>query len=100
MTSTSKTMTTFLPLAGRRVFAPGQAVGSVLGRVKHRWTSWRNRRHLSHLYELDDYLLRDLGLERRDISAALHHSGNEDPTRLLNVLADARLRLELSRNIT
>ncbi|MBV2144189.1 DUF1127 domain-containing protein [Falsochrobactrum sp. TDYN1] len=99
MTAMSKTLITSIPATGPRSFMPGQLVGAAFASVKRRWTSWRNRRHVLHLRELDDYLLRDIGLQHRDIDMVLHLHGGEDPTQILNTLADVRLRFEANRYI-
>ena len=46
----------------------------------------RNRRHVAALGELDDHLLRDIGLQRADILAALAQPRHRDPSRMLKIL--------------
>ncbi|MBD2751249.1 DUF1127 domain-containing protein [Microvirga sp. BT688] len=46
----------------------------------------RNRRQVVALGELDDHLLRDIGLERTDVVAALAHPLYRDPSRMLKIL--------------
>jgi len=46
----------------------------------------RNRRHVAALSELDDHLLRDIGLERADLRAALAQPRHRDPSRMLKIL--------------
>jgi len=46
----------------------------------------RNRRHVVALGELDDHLLRDIGLERADILSALAQPHYRDPLRMLKIL--------------
>jgi uncharacterized protein YjiS (DUF1127 family) len=46
----------------------------------------RNRRHVAALGELDDHLLRDIGLERTDVLTALAQPRHRDPSRMLKAL--------------
>ncbi|MFC4171529.1 DUF1127 domain-containing protein [Microvirga sp. GCM10011540] len=46
----------------------------------------RNRRQVAALGELDNHLLRDIGLERTDILSALAQPGYRDPSRMLKIL--------------
>jgi uncharacterized protein YjiS (DUF1127 family) len=46
----------------------------------------RNRQHVAALGELDDHLLRDIGLERTDVLAALAQPRYRDPSRMLEIL--------------
>lgn len=46
----------------------------------------RNRRQVAALAELDDHLLRDIGLERTDVLAALAQPRHRDPSRMLKIL--------------
>jgi uncharacterized protein YjiS (DUF1127 family) len=46
----------------------------------------RNRRQVIALGELDDHLLRDIGLERADILAVLAQPHHRDPSRMLKIL--------------
>jgi uncharacterized protein YjiS (DUF1127 family) len=46
----------------------------------------RNRRHVTALSELDDHLLRDIGLQRADVLAALAQPPHRDPSRMLKIL--------------
>ena len=46
----------------------------------------QNRRHVLALSELDDHLLRDIGLLRADVLAALAQPRHRDPSRMLKVL--------------
>ena len=46
----------------------------------------RNRRHVAALGELDGHLLRDIGLQRADILAALAQPRHRDPSRMLKIL--------------
>ncbi len=46
----------------------------------------RNRRQVAVLGELDDRLLRDIGLERADVLAVLSQPRYRDPSRMLKIL--------------
>jgi uncharacterized protein YjiS (DUF1127 family) len=46
----------------------------------------RNRRHVVALGELDDHLLRDIGLEWSDVLSALAQPRYRDPSRMLKIL--------------
>jgi|GEM_PF-1611177 len=54
--------------------------------VLHLLRAARNRRHVVALGELDDHLLRDIGLERTDVLAALAQPRHRDPSRMLKIL--------------
>ncbi|HZH11955.1 MAG TPA: DUF1127 domain-containing protein [Microvirga sp.] len=45
-----------------------------------------NRRQVVALRELDDYLLRDIGLERADVLTVLGQPLHRDPSRMLKIL--------------
>jgi uncharacterized protein YjiS (DUF1127 family) len=46
----------------------------------------RNRRQVVALGELDDHLLRDIGLQRADVLAVLAQPRHRDPSRMLKIL--------------
>ena len=46
----------------------------------------RNRRQVTALRELDDHLLRDIGLQRADVLAVLAQPRHRDPSRMLKIL--------------
>ncbi len=50
----------------------------ILNALKARHNQWRDRRALRSLMDRDDYTLRDIGLTRQDISAALSDPTVED----------------------
>ena len=54
--------------------------------VLHLARAARNRHHVSALSDLDDHLLRDIGLERTDVLAALAQPRHRDPSRMLKIL--------------
>ena len=54
--------------------------------VLHLAQAARNRRHVVTLGELDDHLLRDIGLKRTDVLAALAQPRHRDPLRMLRIL--------------
>ncbi|RCW27367.1 uncharacterized protein DUF1127 [Ciceribacter lividus] len=65
------------PTLAARLAATWQAMKSVLRAL-------RNRRAANRLADLDDALLRDIGLSRADVESILRTSGiADDPSRLL-----------------
>ncbi|MBD7991446.1 DUF1127 domain-containing protein [Ochrobactrum quorumnocens] len=99
MTAISKTTITPLPATSATTSVLKQMVQAVFTSVLRCWTLFRNRRHVMHLNELDNYLLKDIGLQSGDIYTAIHQRGADDPTRVLAALADARSRVEATRHI-
>ncbi|WP_273727077.1 DUF1127 domain-containing protein [Brucella gallinifaecis] len=99
MTAISKTTMTHLPATSTLTSVLKQMVKSVFMSVMRRWTLIRNRRHVLHLNELDNYLLKDIGLQSGDVFTAIHKRSAEDPTRVLAALADARSHVEATRHI-
>lgn len=99
MTAISKTTTTYLPATSAATSTFAQTVKAVFTSALRRWMIFRNRQHVMRLNELDDYLLRDIGLHRGDVYTATHYRGKENPTRVLRSLADAQRRIEATRHI-
>lgn len=65
-----------------------------LGNVMSIWRAVRNRQEIEYLNELNDSQLRDIGLSRQDLSAALTTSTFfEDPSSYLTNSARRRTRL-------
>ena len=52
--------------------------------------SWRNRRMVTNMLELDDRLLADIGLTRGDVAASLASPGIQDPSARLAGFAHER----------
>jgi len=94
MTATSKITTTHLPATSAPTFVLAQKVKTAITSIMRRWTFSDGRRQVANLSDFDDHMLRDIGLRREDIYTATHYRGVEDPTRVLNELADARLRIK------
>lgn len=46
-------------------------LASIVDGVRNAYASWANRRRLTHLADLDDHVLSDIGLTRDDVSFAL-----------------------------
>ncbi|MDE1159632.1 MAG: hypothetical protein PW791_15420 [Neorhizobium sp.] len=66
--------------------------------VKSVWRTLSNRIKANAVYELDDYQLDDIGLTRRDVTAALDRSGLlDDPSLLLSRAARERARTRFAR---
>lgn len=67
--------------------------------VLHLLRAARNRRHVVGLGELDDHLLRDIGLQRADVLAVLVQPRHRDPSRMLKILCcHARVVVERVRD--
>ncbi len=54
--------------------------------------SWRNRRHINRLNELDDWQLNDIGLSRHDVWQGSKGSFFDDPSHYLTTVARRRSR--------
>jgi uncharacterized protein YjiS (DUF1127 family) len=54
------------------------------------WRNRRNRRSVAQLLEMDDYVLKDIGITRYDVTAALAGSPKDDPSERLKQLAAER----------
>ncbi|RDI50329.1 DUF1127 domain-containing protein [Microvirga subterranea] len=54
--------------------------------VLHLVRAARNRRQVTALNELDDHLLRDIGLQRADVVAILAQRRHRDSSRMLKIL--------------
>jgi uncharacterized protein YjiS (DUF1127 family) len=59
---------------------------AVLAKLLHFARAARNRRQIVPLSKLDDHLLRDIGLQRTDILAALAQPLHRDPSHVLKAL--------------
>jgi uncharacterized protein YjiS (DUF1127 family) len=59
-------------------------------RVAAVWRAVQNRRAVGRLAEWDDRMLRDVGLTRGDVHAALAGRVAEDPSKRLDVLSSER----------
>jgi uncharacterized protein YjiS (DUF1127 family) len=63
------------------------SIGSLLRRTMRHWN---DRRALTALSELDDYLLADIGLTRSDLDWALHQPSSALPSEELTRLVHER----------
>ena len=71
---------------------------AVFPRIKSAWRAIRNRIAAYPLSELDDHMLDDIGLSRRDVVIALDRSGAlDDPSLLLARAARERARTRFAR---
>jgi uncharacterized protein YjiS (DUF1127 family) len=91
-------------LAARPAIAPtgivpkGLAQTAVMARLKSAWRVLGNRIAASAVSDLDDRMLDDIGLSRRDVVVAIDHSGAlDDPSLLLARAARERARTRFSR---
>lgn len=71
------------------------AVSSVVGFAAALWTAMINRRAVMRLSELDDRLLRDIGLTRNDVRSSLAEPWHVDPSQRLSL---RRLERKSNRN--
>lgn len=67
-----------------------RCVAAVAMGVNARWRAFYGRRTARQLLELDDYMLRDIGITRGDVHAALSSPTPTDPTVRLRILAVER----------
>jgi uncharacterized protein YjiS (DUF1127 family) len=68
-------MTSYIGTLARPMGRRGAALPRMLGHVTAQFLKWhRRRRDRDALMRQPDYLLRDIGLERRDIDAALRRA--------------------------
>ncbi|MGH6922199.1 MAG: DUF1127 domain-containing protein [Propylenella sp.] len=80
-------------IASRSGFAAAGFVPAALQFAERTVRAWRNRRSVVRLTELDDHLLADLGLTRRDVNAALSQPLFRDPSaELRRVAGESRWR--------
>jgi uncharacterized protein YjiS (DUF1127 family) len=87
-----------IKLAGASGTVPGFFQTTVLGRIKSIWRAISNRAAANALSDLEDRMLDDIGLSRRDVVAALDRSGAlDDPSLLLARAARERARTRFSR---
>ncbi len=71
---------------------------AVFVRIKSAWRAIRNRIAAHPISELDDRMLDDIGLSRRDVVIALDRSGAlDDPALLLARAARTRARTRFAR---
>jgi uncharacterized protein YjiS (DUF1127 family) len=67
------TATTLAVNAGAGLARRAAAAAAALGNAVYRW--YRRERDRRHVLQLDDYLLRDVGLTRDGLHAALYERG-------------------------
>ncbi len=76
----------------------GLVQAAVFVRIKSAWRAIRNRIAAHPISELDDHMLADIGLSRRDVVVALDRSGAlDDPSLLLAKAARMRARTRFAR---
>ena len=81
--------TEFTPPAGAggtflRLLVTGLSRGFTL------WQAYRNRRAVAHLLAFDDHMLRDIGVTRGDVHAAMAAPISDDPSHYLAGFAHER----------
>jgi uncharacterized protein YjiS (DUF1127 family) len=73
-----------------RVVVLAQAVATM-------WTTWRRRREVGNLLQMDDWMLRDIGLSRGDVHDAMADRLTFDPSSRLASTAARHIAAERSR---
>lgn len=99
MTATGIITTTDLATTRGQASTFARMVKIVFSWFARRWAVLRARHQMQRLNELDDHMLRDLGLHRGDIYTAIRYRGEDNPTHVLDALANARRHVEASRLI-
>lgn len=82
-------------IANRSLVSPLSfaAIAANAGNVAHRiWTALLNRRAVAGLAEYDERMLKDIGLVRSDVVAALDAPFDQDPSLHLSRVAAGRSR--------
>lgn len=72
-----------------------RARSGLISRLRRLIDNWRKRRRLHHILELDDHILKDIGLDRHDILLVLRHPLSTDPVRALEHRAKTRRKQAL-----
>lgn len=85
-----------LSLAAHAVVAVARTTGRVASAMVR---AHRNRRSLARLAQLDDYMLRDIGITRSDLNMALSAPAPQDPSATLAGLARERQQADRADRI-
>ena len=80
----------FVAAVTRGVIGSTYAVMQLPSLIKAVVRAWRNRRPVMQMLELDDRMLRDIGLTRGDVTSALASPMATDPSSRLRVMAVER----------
>ena len=91
MTAPARTTLALMPASA----AP--AASGVVATLVRLWTRFQNRRDVARLLELDDHMLKDLGIARGDVFEALSEPVVADPSELLAASAGERRLAERAR---
>ena len=73
------------------------AASGIVATLVRLWTRFQNRRDVARLLELDDHMLKDLGIARGDVFEALSEPAVADPSELLAASASERRLAERLR---
>lgn len=71
--------------AGKGSFVPKFSLAMVAGPIGQLFSTWRNRRVVANMRDMDDALLADIGLVRSDVEKALGASGMDPTLYLISV---------------
>jgi uncharacterized protein YjiS (DUF1127 family) len=72
----------------------GRAVGALFRQISHVLTVLEHRREVRHLAELDERILKDIGLSRSDVESALLEPVFRNPSVLLVRSVERRNRVQ------
>lgn len=75
---------------------PPPRLRRLLSAIATGYRAWRNRRAVTGLLDLDDRMLRDIGLSRSDVTSALAGRRREDPSLRLAAAAGERRAARLA----
>ena len=78
------------PARGSLLAALGAAAISLLTLTAEAWRRRQNRKAISGLLDLDDYMLADIGVTRSDVAASLYAADHHDPSAQLSRLRNER----------
>jgi uncharacterized protein YjiS (DUF1127 family) len=67
--------------------------GSLFGNLRRYFSNWVKRRMLKQVHDLDDYILKDIGLSRHEVADVLNLPLDYDPITELHRRVNVRRRL-------
>jgi uncharacterized protein YjiS (DUF1127 family) len=67
--------------------------GSLFGNLRRYFSNWTKRRMLKQVHDLDDYILKDIGLSRHEVTDVLNLPLDYDPITELHRRVNVRRRL-------
>lgn len=97
--TTMKTATVKLPAATGFAATMTQIATRAFNLAVKFFVARRNRAAILGLGDLDDAMLKDIGISRSDLHAVLRYSHLDDPSSALGDMAAARVRQQEARRI-